>query len=68
MEKIRAQDLIELPITDAFHVAKEINWLRRYNEEYKAEQKRRSDYMQRYKAKKRNYERTTEQNTTARSA
>ena len=48
MEKIRAQDLVELPITDALHVAKEINWWRRYKERCKAEQKRRSDYMQRY--------------------
>ena len=52
MEKIRAQDLTELPITDAFHVAKEINWWRRYNEKFKAEQKRRSDYMQRYNERK----------------
>jgi hypothetical protein len=52
MEKIRAQDLIELPITDAFHIAKEINWWRRYNEVFKAEQKRRSDYMQRYNERK----------------
>ena len=64
MEKIRAQDLIELPITDAFHVAKEINWRRRYNEEYKAEQKRRSDYMQRYNERKRNYERRKQDTTT----
>jgi hypothetical protein len=52
MEKIRAQDLIELPITDALHVAKEINWWRRYNEKCEAEKKRRSDYMQRYNARK----------------
>ncbi len=52
MEKIRAQDLISLPITDAPHVAKEINWWRQYNEANKAEQKRRSDYMQRYRRKK----------------
>ena len=52
MEKIRAQDLMALPITDASHVAKEINWWRQYNEANKAEQKRRSDYMQRYNARK----------------
>ena len=52
MEKIRAQDLMALPITDASHVAKEINWWRQYNEVNKAEQKRRSDYMQLYNARK----------------
>ena len=56
MEKIRARDLVELPITDALHVAKEINWWRRYNEKCEAEKKRRSDYMQRYNERKRNYE------------
>ena len=52
MEKISAYDLKELPITDPIHVAREINWWRRYNEKCKAEQKRRSDYMQRYNARK----------------
>ena len=54
MEKIRAQDLMALPITDASHVAKEINWWRQYNEANKAEQKRRSIYMQKYWATHKN--------------
>ena len=52
MEKISAYDLMELPITDALHVAMEINWWRRYNEKCEAEKKRRSDYMQLYNARK----------------
>lgn len=54
MEKIRAADLANLPITDPVHVAKEINWLRRYKETNKAEQKRRSIYMQVYWATHKN--------------
>jgi hypothetical protein len=54
MEKIRAADLANLPITDPVHVAKEINWLRRYKETNQAEQKRRSIYMQVYKATHKN--------------
>ena len=56
MEKIRASDLANLPITDPAHVAKEINWLRRYKETNKAEQKRRSIYMQAYRAAHKNKE------------
>ena len=52
MEKISVYDLMELPITDALHVAREINWWRRYNEKCEAEKKRSSDYMQRYNARK----------------
>jgi len=52
MEKMRASDLVGLPITDALHVAEVINWRRQYDAVNKAEQKRRSDYMQRYNAKK----------------
>ena len=52
MEKVRAKDLAELPITDPIHVAREINWWRWYNERCKAEQKRRSDYMQRFNERK----------------
>lgn len=54
MEKIRAADLDNLPITDPEHVAKEINWLRRYKEVNQAEQKRRSIYMQVYWATHKN--------------
>ncbi len=54
MEKIRAADLANLPITDPVHVAKEINWMRRYNEVNRAEQKRRQIYMQVYRAAHKN--------------
>jgi hypothetical protein len=54
MEKIRAADLANLPITDPVHVAKEINWWRRYNEANQSEQKRRSIYMQVYWATHKN--------------
>jgi hypothetical protein len=54
MEKIRAADLADLPITDPVHVAKEINWWRRYNEANQSEQKRRSIYMQVYLATHKN--------------
>ena len=54
MEKIRAADLASLPITDPVHVAKEINWLRRYKEVNQAEQKRRQVYMQAYRAAHKN--------------
>ena len=54
MEKIRAQDLMALPITDASHVAKEFNWWRRYKEANLKEQKRRSIYMQKYWATHKN--------------
>ncbi len=50
MEKIRAADLANLPITDPVHVAKEINWWRQYKAVNEAEQKRRSIYMQVYRA------------------
>ena len=56
MEKIRAADLANLPITDPVHVAKEINWLRRYKEVNRKEQKRRSIYMQVYWATHKNKE------------
>ena len=51
MEKINPSDLASLPITDPVHVAKEINWLRRYREVNQAEQKRRQIYMHEYRAK-----------------
>lgn len=54
MEKIRAADLANLPITDPVHVAKEINWWRRYKEVNRKEQKRRSIYMQVYWATHKN--------------
>ncbi len=54
MEKIRATDLANLPITDPVHVAKEINWMRRYKEVYRTEQKRRKIYMQAYRATHKN--------------
>ena len=54
MEKIRAADLANLPITDPVHVAKEINWMRRYNEVNRAEQKRRQIYMQAYRVAHKN--------------
>ena len=56
MEKIRAADLANLPITDPVHVAKEINWMRRYKEVYQTEQKRRQVYMQVYRAAHKNKE------------
>jgi hypothetical protein len=54
METLRPSDLVDLPITDPVHVAEEINWLRRYKETNQAEQKRRSIYMQVYKATHKN--------------
>ena len=54
MEKIRAADLANLPITDPVHVAKEINWMRRYKEVYRTEQNRRKIYMQAYRATHKN--------------
>lgn len=56
MEKIRAADLANLPITDPVHVAKEINWWRQYKGVNEAEQKRRSIYMQVYWATHKNKE------------
>lgn len=56
MEKIKATDLAMMPITDVRHVVHEINWWRQYIETNKREQQRRSAYMQKYKAKKNNYE------------
>ena len=50
MEKIRAADLVSLPITDPKHVAEEINWWRQYKAVNEAEKKRRSIYMQVYRA------------------
>ena len=54
MEKIRAADIISLPVTDIMHVVKEINWWRQYKEVNLKEQKRRSIYMQVYKATHKN--------------
>lgn len=54
METINPSDLVGLPITDPVHVAEEINWLRRYKAVNQAEQKRRSIYMQVYKATHKN--------------
>ena len=56
MEKIRAADLANLPITDPVHVAEQINWWRRYKEVNRKEQKRRSIYMQVYWATHKNKE------------
>ncbi len=50
METINPSDLANLPITDPVHVAKEINWWRQYKAVNEAEQKRRSIYMQVYRA------------------
>lgn len=52
MEKIKASEIAKLPIMDPAHVADVINWWRKYKEVNRAEQKRRSDYMQQYNAKK----------------
>ena len=57
MTIIRADDIAGLPITDILHVVREINWWRQYIETNIREQRRRSAYMQKYNAKKRNYER-----------
>ena len=54
MKLLNPASIIGLPITDPVHVAKEINWLRRYKDTNKAEQKRRSIYMQVYKATHKN--------------
>lgn len=54
---MRADDITGLPITDIPHVVHEINWWRQYIETNIREQRRRSAYMQKYNAKKRNYER-----------
>ena len=54
MEKVRAADIANLPITEPEHVAKEINWWRRYKEVNRNEQKRRSIYMQVYWATHKN--------------
>jgi hypothetical protein len=54
---MRADDIAGLPITDILHVVREINWWRQYIETNIREQRRRSAYMQKYNAKKRNYER-----------
>jgi hypothetical protein len=61
---MRADDIAGLPITDILHVVSEINWWRQYTDIKIREQRRRSAYMQKYNAKKRNYERR-EQDTTA---
>ena len=57
MTLMRADDIDGLPITDILHVVREINWWRQYIETNIREQRRRSAYMQKYNAKKRNYER-----------
>ena len=51
MEKIKASDIAKLPIKDPTHVVEVINWRRQYEAVNRAEQKRRSDYMQRYNAR-----------------
>ncbi len=56
MEALKPSDLANLPITDPEHVAKEINWLRKYKEVNRKEQKRRSVYMQVYNAMYKNHE------------
>lgn len=53
---MRAADIAGLPITDIQHVIYEINWWRQYTESKIREQRRRSAYMQKYNAKKMNYE------------
>jgi hypothetical protein len=64
MTLLREIDIVGLPITDIQHVVYEINWWRQYTDIKIREQRRRSAYMQKYNAKKRNYERR-EQDTTA---
>ena len=66
MTLIHASDICKLPITDVAHVVKEINWLRKYIEANKKEQKRRSVYMQKYNKERRDYERRDTGNTAAR--
>ena len=54
MERLTmTQTLAALPIVDMKHVLKEINWKRQYDEVNRAEQKRRSDYMRQYNARRR---------------
>ena len=50
MKLLNPASIIDLPITDPVHVAKQINWWRRYKEVNSKEQKRRSIYMQEYRA------------------
>lgn len=54
MKLLNPASIIDLPITDPCHVAKQINWWRRYNEVNRKEQKRRSIYMQVYWATHKN--------------
>ena len=54
MEKIKASEIAKLPIKDPAHVAEAINWWRQYKEINRAEQKRRSIYMQVYRAAHKN--------------
>ena len=56
MEKINPSDLVRLPVTDIRHVVKEINWWRQYKSVNEAEKKRRSIYMQVYRATHKNKE------------
>ena len=64
MTLMRADDIAGLPITDILHVVREINWWRQYIETNIREQRRRSAYMQKYNAKKKNYERREQDTTT----
>ena len=50
MKLLNPASIIDLPITDPGHVAEQINWWRRYKEVNRKEQKRRSIYMQVYRA------------------
>lgn len=54
MKLLNPASIIDLPITDPVHVAKQINWWRRYKEVNRKEQKRRSIYMQEYWATHKN--------------
>jgi hypothetical protein len=54
MKLLNPASIIDLPITDPGHVAKQINWWRQYKEVNRAEQKRRSIYMQVYRAAHKN--------------
>ena len=54
MKLLNPASIIDLPITDPVHVAKQINWWRRYKEVNRKEQKHRSIYMQVYWATHKN--------------
>ena len=56
MKLLNPASIIDLPITDPGHVAEQINWWRRYNDVNRKEQKRRSIYMQVYRAAHKNKE------------